>query len=179
MHPAVAGSFSVGALAVAAPGSDAVGAVRLTLLPKRLEIELLRAASYKESFAPAALTQLVRMSVPYTAVRGLVRTDDGLALSLDPSLAAPYARFVLAHFTDLPLEALATAHRRRATLRVLLAVLPALGAALASALLPSDYASGWLGRGAVALVVFALLFAVLARLVRLVSLGGPWSERAA
>lgn len=162
---------------MAAPGSDAVGAVRLTLLPRRLEIELLRAASYKESFAPAALTQLVRMSVPYTAVRGLVRTDDGLALSLDPSVASPYARFVLAHFTDLPLEALATAHRRRATLRGLLAVVPALGAALASALLPSAYASGWLGRGAVALVVFAALFGVLARLVRLVSLGGPWSER--
>ncbi|NUO52894.1 MAG: HEAT repeat domain-containing protein [Polyangiaceae bacterium] len=169
----MAGSFTVGALAVASPEANAVGAVRLTLLPKRLEVEMLRAGSYQDGFVPGALTRFVRFSVPYTAVRGFVRREGGIGLTLDPLAAAPFNRFQLAHFTDLPLEALASAHKRREAARAFSWLLPLPLAVLATVAMPLDLASGVVGRGAVGLLVLVVLAAVAKRLGAMLTLGGP------
>ncbi|MDC3956637.1 hypothetical protein [Polyangium jinanense] len=175
----MAGTFTVGALALAAEGANAVGAVRLTLLPDVLEIELVRAAGFRSGFVPGSVAESVDMRVPYTAVRGLVRRGRALCLALDPSIAAPYTRFTLARFTYDPREALARAYeaRRRAALSV--ALLPAplgLIAALAS---PASLVTGLLGRLAVGLVVAAGSFFLLRELLRFATWGGPGSDRLA
>ncbi|NUR75187.1 MAG: hypothetical protein HOQ28_02730 [Thermoleophilia bacterium] len=173
----MSGSFTVGALAVAAREANAVGAVRLTLLPRRLEIELLRAGSFAEGYVPGGLTRFVRCSVPYAAVRGLVRRSRGVVLSLDPGVAVPYNRFYLTHVTDLPLEALAAVHRRRSIARGLAWVLPLPFAAWAASRLPEALVSGALGRGSVALVCALMTALVLLALAGWVETGGPLSQR--
>jgi hypothetical protein len=173
----VAGSFTVGALAVASPEANAVGAVRLTLLPKRLEIELLRAGSYADGFVPGALTRFVRFSVPYTAVRGFVRRGEGLGLTLDPFAAVPFNRFHLTCFTDLPLEALASAHKRRQASRLLAWLLPLPLAALSVLAVPPSWASGFLGRGAVGAVVMIALGALAKQIGATLTFGGPLATR--
>ncbi len=171
----MAGSFTVGALAVAAREANAVGAVRLTLLPRKLEVELLRAGSFNEGYIPGGLTRFVRFSVPYSAVRGLVRRERGVILSLDAAAATPYNRFFLTHFTDLPLEALASVHKRRGWLRALNWLLPVPLAAFVVEALPDAIVSGLVGRAS----AFALLALALAYLVRgagrWVELGSPLS----
>jgi len=136
----------VGALAVAAREANAVGAVRLTLLPRRLEIELLRAGSFADGYVPGGLTRFVRFSVPYSAVRGLVRREHGVILSLDAAAATPYNRFFLTHFTDLPLEALASVHKRRMWATAIHWLVPLPLAAFVVEQAPSELCSGLLGR---------------------------------
>jgi hypothetical protein len=173
----VGGSLSVGALAIASADANAVGAVRLTLLPRRLEVELLAASSYKPTFVPGPLTELARFAVPYTAVRGFVRREEGLVLSLDPLVAAPHTRFHLVHFTDLPLEALASAHKRRAWLGTLAWLAP-IPLALAVALLtPEAWAAGVLGRGALLVATAVACGFVLRAIARAATFGGPESAR--
>ncbi len=173
----MAGSFTVGALATASPEANAVGAVRLTLLPRRLEIELLKASSYAEGFAPGALTSSVRLSVPYTAVRGFVRRSEGLALSLDPLVVTPYNRFFLTNFTDLPLEALASAHKRRKVARALLWLVPAPVAALVLAEVPQAWASGPLGRASAGVLLLIALALVARKFAESMTFGGPYAAR--
>ncbi|HTJ83519.1 MAG TPA: hypothetical protein VL400_17485 [Polyangiaceae bacterium] len=173
------GSLSVGALAIASSEANAIGAVRVSLLPRRLEIELLAATSYRETFVPGPLTELARFSVPYTAVRGFVRREEGLVLSLDPLVAAPHTRFHLVHFTDLPLEALASVHKRRAWLRALAWLAPLPLALLVVALVPDGLAAGVLGRGALALAVLFAAGFVLRAAARAATFGGPTSARLA
>ena len=170
----VAGSFTIGALAIARREANAVGAVRLTLLPKRIELELLVVGAYRESFVPGALTRSVRMSAPYTAVRGLVRRGDAVILTFDPRVVTPHNRFALTHFTDLPLEALAVAHRRRLRAGVLATMLPAPLAIVAAACVPADLASGLVGRGAVGVLVLLLAGFALRLFVHYRSWGGPF-----
>ena len=45
--------FTIGALALASEGANAVGAVRFTMRDDALEIDLLRVGSYRESVLPA------------------------------------------------------------------------------------------------------------------------------
>ncbi|MEP7120118.1 MAG: hypothetical protein ABJE95_04370, partial [Byssovorax sp.] len=82
--------FTVGALALAAPRANAVGAVRLTLAPTMLEVELLRVGGFSSGFASGGVAEPVRFTVPYLAVRGLVRRGRMLYLALDPGVVAPY-----------------------------------------------------------------------------------------
>ena len=171
------GSLSVGALAIASSDANAIGAVRLTLLPRRLEVELLAATSYRETFVPGPLTELARFAVPYTAVRGFVRREEGLVLSLDPLVAAPHTRFHLVHFTDLPLEALASVHKRRAWLRALAWLAPLPLAALAAFLTPEALAAGVVGRGALGLAVLFIAGFLLRLAARTATFGGPSSAR--
>ena len=173
----MAGSFTVGALAVAAREANAVGAVRLTLLPRKLEIELLRAGSFNEGYIPGGLTRFVRFSVPYSAVRGLVRRERGVILSIDAAAATPYNRFFLTHFTDLPLEALASAHKRRGFLRALSWLVPVPLAAFAVEAMPDSIVSGIVGRAsAFALLALAVAYAVRGA-ARWVEVGSPLSSR--
>ena len=102
---------SVGALAVAAPRANAVGAVRVACTPDGLAIELVGIAPFSFGFAPATVADPVRLLVPYTAVRGLVREGRLLRLTLDPAVVTPYNRFALARFTQDPEEALRLAPR--------------------------------------------------------------------
>ena len=171
------GSLSVGALAIASADANAVGAVRLTLLPRRLEVELLAASSYKPTFVPGPLTELARFAVPYTAVRGFVRREEGLVLSLDPLVAAPHTRFHLVHFTDLPLEALASAHKRRAWLGTLAWLAPIPVALAVAAFTPEAWAAGVLGRGALLVATVFLCGLLLRKLTRAATFGGPESAR--
>ena len=175
----MAGTFTVGALALAAEGANAVGAVRLTLLPDVLEIELVRAAGFRSGFVPGSVAESVEMRVPYTAIRGLVRRGRALCLALDPSIAAPYTRFTLARFTYDPREALARAYeaRRRAALSV--AILPAPLGLLAALVSPASLVSGLVGRSAVGLVVAATLWFFLREILRFATWGGPGSDRLA
>lgn len=175
----MAGTFTVGALALAAEGANAVGAVRLTLLPDVLEIELVRAAGFRSGFVPGSVAESVEMRVPYTAVRGLVRRGRALCLALDPSIASPYTRFTLARFTYDPREALARAYeaRRRAALSVV--ILPAPLGLLAALASPASLVSGLVGRLAVGLVVAASLWFLLREILRFATWGGPGSDRLA
>jgi hypothetical protein len=173
----VIGSFSVGALAVQSSDANAIGAVRLTLLAERLEIELLKVGSFKDSFVPGALTERVRYLAPYTAIRGLVRRGETLVLTLDPKSPTPFTRFALTHFTDLPLEALALAHKRRAWALLLRTWLPVPAGIAAALAVPEGLANGTLGRAAVGLLASLATFVLLGAWVRVRSWGGPFSER--
>jgi hypothetical protein len=108
-------------------------------------------------------------------VRGLVRRERGVIRSLDAAAATPYNRFFLTHFTDLPLEALASVHKRRGWLRALNWLLPVPLAAFVVEALPDAIVSGLVGRAS----AFALLALALAYLVRgagrWVELGSPLS----
>jgi hypothetical protein len=173
----VAGTFSVGALALAAEGANAVGAVRLTLLPDGLEIELVRAAGFRAGFVPGGVAQAVEMRVPFTAIRGLVRRGRALCLALDPSVAAPYTRFTLARFTHDPAEALGRAYeaRRRAALSV--ALLPGPLGLVAALAAPASLVSGPLGRSSLGLVVALVAWLLLREALRWATWGGPASDR--
>lgn len=172
-------AFSVGALAVKNAEGNAIGAVRLTLFADRLELELLKVGAFTESFVPGALTERARFDAPYTSIRGLVRRGEALVLTLDPRCPTPHTRFALTHFTDLPLEALAAAHKRRTRAIFLRRLLPLPVGILAAALTPADLASGALGRASVGLAAFAATFSALHFWVRFRSWGGPFSERLA
>jgi len=149
----VAGLFAITALAIAAERANAVGAVRLTCLPEGLEIELLRAAGFTEGFAPSSVAESVSFTVPYTAVRGLVRRGRSLCLALDPAVVTPHNRFALVRFTSDPAEALAGTYRARLAARWLSYLVPIPAGLLAVLLAPSDLVGGALGLASLALVV--------------------------
>lgn len=173
----MSGSFTVGALAVTARGANAVGAVRLTLLPSKLEIELLRVGAFTDGYVPGGVTRFVRFAVPYSAVRGLVRRGDGVMLALDPAIATPHNRFFLTRFTDLPLESLVGMHKRRFLARALAWTAPLPLAWLAVDRVPVDLVAGAVGRASLAAVVGASAAVMLTSFARWVSTGGPLSRQ--
>jgi hypothetical protein len=173
----VSSDFTVGALALADRRSNAVGAVRLTLLPEALEIELVRAAGFTEGFAPGSVAEAARFQVPYSAVRGLVRSGRTLLLSLDPAISSPHTRFALARFTEDPAEALARAWQARAVARWARTLLPIPLGLLAALLTPSTLVSGSLGRASLAASTTGLLWLGLREIVAFRTWGGPFSDR--
>ncbi len=168
--------FSVGALALAAEGANAVGAVRFTLREDVLEIDLLRVGSYRESFLPGALTEAVRFAVPYTAVRGLVRRGAVLYLALDAKVASPYHRFALTRFSDAPLDGLVGAHHRRMRARLAAVLVPAPASTLALVLAPEWLVAGALGKASLAVVVALGTWALFRALLSVRTHGGPLSD---
>jgi hypothetical protein len=170
-------SFTVGALALAGPRANAVGAVRIDLAPDALELSLTRVAAFAQGFAPASIATPTRIRVPYTAVRGLVQQGGLLYLSFDPAVVTPYNRFALAGFTDDPTEALAAAFRTRLRARWASFALPFPVGALAAALVPEALARGALGRASVGAIVSLGVFAALRELVAWSTWGGPISDR--
>lgn len=172
----MAGLFAITALAIAAERANAVGAVRLTCLPEGLEIELLRAAGFTEGFAPSSVAEAVSFTVPYTAVRGLVRRGRALCLALDPAVVAPHNRFALVRFTDDPAEALAGTYRARLAARWLSYLAPVPLGLLAAALAPESMVGGALGFASLALVVALGAWLALREAVRWLTFGGPASD---
>jgi hypothetical protein len=172
----VAGLFAITALAIAAERANAVGAVRLTCLPEGLEIELLRAAGFTEGFAPSSVAESVSFTVPYTAVRGLVRRGRALCLALDPAVVTPHNRFALVRFTDDPAEALAGTYRARLAARWLSRLLPVPLGLLAVLLAPSNLVGGALGLASLAFLVALGAWLALREVVRWLTFGGPASD---
>jgi hypothetical protein len=169
--------FTVGALALAGPRANAVGAVRLDLAPEGMAIELLRVAAFAEGFAPGAVAEPVRLFAPYTAVRGLVRQGGLLYLTLDPAALAPYNRFALAGFSEDPAETLVRAFRARTRLRWAADLLPVPLGALAALLVPDTLATGVLGRASLGALAALSLFALFRELWAWQTWGGPIAER--
>ncbi len=169
--------FSVGALALAAPRANAVGAVRLTLAPTVLEVELLRVGGFSSGFASSGVAEPMRFTVPYVAVRGLVRRGRMLYLALDPGVVAPYNRFALARFTEDPAEALTRAYLSRALARWVSYLVPLPFGALVGWLSPATLVSGTLGRASLALLAALAAWALLREIVAWQSWGGPLSDR--
>ncbi|MFO0760956.1 MAG: hypothetical protein U0359_31050 [Byssovorax sp.] len=169
--------FTVGALALADPRANAVGAVRLTLLPDLLRIELVRAAGFSEGFVPGSMAQGGRFEVPYSAVRGLVRSGRLLLLTLDPAVSSPYTRFALARFTDDPAEALGQIQKARTAGRWAALVLPWPLGLLSAELAPVSWVGGALGRVSLGIVAAALFWLLARESLSLVTWGGPASDR--
>lgn len=168
--------FTIGALAIAARRANAVGAVRITVLPARLEIELIHIAGFAEGFAPGAIADPVCFQVPYLAVRGLVQQGRMLYLTLDPTVCVPYNRFALVRFSDEPAAVLARAFRARLEARWANALLPGPIGLIAALLAPSSIVSGWLGRTSLGLLVALAAFVVLREIVAFRTWGGPISD---
>ncbi|WP_437629678.1 hypothetical protein [Sorangium sp. So ce854] len=184
----MARAFSVAALAIAEGGANAVGAVRFTCAETELEVELVRVAGYAEGFALGAVAAPVRFGVPYTAIRGLFRRGKALCIALDPSACSPHNCFVLARFEgDLPgvpgvfspaaMEAMESAYRARLRARLASFIAPAPLGVLAAALSPDYLASGPLGTASLALLVALATWLALRFAARLVTWGGPPSDR--
>lgn len=173
----MSGSFTIGAIAASSRDANSVGAVRITLLPKRLEIELLKAGAYSDGYLPGGLTRFVRVSAPYTAVRGFVRRGQGVLLSFDSRVVTPHNRFYLTHFSDAPLEALAAAYKRRRVAVFFSWLIPLPIAAWASFAVPPHLVAGPLGRIAFGVVTLLALGAAGRGLVLWATRGGPLSER--
>ncbi len=169
--------FTVGALALAAEGANAVGAVRITLFEQDLEIELVRAARFERGFVMAGVAESRPMRIPYTAVRGLVRRGRALCLSLDPQLGTPYTRFTLAHFTTDPREALSHAFEARQRAAVFVLVIPLLLGGLVVVATSPSLASGVVGRLSPGIVVALVAWFVLRDLFQAATWGGTSSER--
>jgi hypothetical protein len=173
MDVAAARLFRVGAIAMASRSANAVGTVRLGCAPEGLSIDLLQVGRFAVGFALLGVAQPVSFRVPYTAVRSLVRVGPVLHLSLDATVAKPYHRFSLCHFSDEPHSGLMRAFRVRAAARLLRLALPVPLAGLAAWQLPSAWVGGVLGLGAVGLLVAALAWLGLGRLVDWLTAGGP------
>lgn len=169
--------FTVGALALAAPRANAVGAVRLTLTPTVLEVELLRVVGFSNGFVSGGVAEPVRFTVPYLAVRGLVRRGRMLYLALDPGVVAPYNRFALARFTEDPAEALTRAYLSRALARWVSYLVPLPLGALVGWLAPATLVSGSLGRASLGALAALGAWALLREIVAWQSWGGPLSDR--
>ena len=167
----------MGAIAASSREANSVGAVRLTLLPKRLEVELLKSGSYADGYVPGPLTRFVRISAPYTAVRGFVRRGDGVLLSFDSRAVTPHNRFFLTHFSDAPLESLASAYRFRRVLGVLAWLAPLPVAFWLASQAPSTLVSGAIGKAALIVLCTLALGAALRAAVGWTMRGGPLSER--
>lgn len=171
--------FTVGALALAAEGANAVGAVRITLFDDELEIELVRAARFERGFVMAGVAESRPMRVPYAAVRGLVRRGRALCLALDPQIGTPHTRFTLAHFTTDPRDALSHAFDARQRAAVFVMVIPLLLGGLVVGTTSPSLASGIVGRLSVGLVVAIVAWFVLRDLFQAATWGGATSDRLA
>jgi hypothetical protein len=169
--------FTVGALALAAEGANAVGAVRITLFEQEMEIELVRAARFERGFVMASVAESRPMRVPYSAVRGLVRRRRALCLALDPQIGTPYTRFTLAHFTSDPREALSHAFDARQRAAVFVVTIPLVLGSLAIATASPSWASGVAGRLSVGVVVALVAWFVLRDLFQAATWGGAESNR--
>jgi hypothetical protein len=167
----------VGALALAGRRANAVGAVRLTLMPGEMEIELVQVAGFSFGFAPGGVAEPVSFRVPFTAVRGLLREGRILTLTFDPAVVTPYNRFALAGFAEDPAASLARAFQARDRARWASFLLPAPLGLLAAALVPEALVGGVLGRASIAVLASLVLFAVLRELWAWRAWGGPESER--
>ncbi len=167
----------MGALALAGRRANAVGAVRVTLMPEELEIELVRVAGFSSGFAPGGVAEPVSFRVPVTAVRGLVREGRVLYLTFDPVVVTPYNRFALAGFADDPAESLALAFQARARARWASTLLPPPLGALVAVLIPEELVGGVLGRASVGVLLALVLFAALRELWAWRTWGGPRSEQ--
>ncbi len=170
------GWFSIGALAIASGSANAVGAVRLTMLPDALEVELVRAAPFARGFAPGAVAEEVTFRAPYRSIRGLVRDRRGLRLTFDPRVVAPHNRFTLANFSVDPAASLAGAYAARARARFAAFALPLPLGALAAFAAPSSLVAGIVGRGSLGVVVAALIALALREVVAAMTYGGPVSD---
>jgi hypothetical protein len=173
----VAGYFTVGALAIAADAANAVGAVRLTCGPRGLEVELVRVGWYVEHFALGEVVESVHFTVPYTAIRALVRRGRMLCLSLDPAAATPYNRFALVRFTPNPAGAPAIAYRTRAAAGLARAVLPAPLGALGAVLAPANLVAGLLGRASLGVIVALAVWLMLREIDHALTWGGPIADQ--
>jgi len=171
--------FTVGALALAAEGANAVGAVRITLFDDELEIELVKAARFERGFVMAGVAQSRPMRVPYAAVRGLVRRGRALCLALDPQIGTPHTRFTLAHFTTDPRDALSHAFDARQRAAVFVMVIPLLLGGLVVGTTSPSLASGIVGRLSAGLVVAIVAWFVLRDLFQAATWGGAASDRLA
>jgi hypothetical protein len=167
----------VGALAFAGRRANAVGAVRVTLMPEEIEVELVRVAGFSRGFAPGGVADPVGFRVPLTAVRGLVREGRVLYLAFDPAVVTPFNRFALAGFSEDPPESLARAVKARDRLRWASYLLPPPLGTLAAVQLPEALVAGVLGRASLGVLAALLLFAVLRELWAWGTWGGPRSER--
>lgn len=169
--------FTVGALALAAEGANAVGAVRITLFEKELEIELVRAARFERGFVMGSVAESRPMRLPYAAVRGLVRRGRALCLTLDPQVATPHTRFTLAHFTEDPRDALRHAFEARQRAAVFVMLIPLMLGGLVVAAASPSLASGIVGRLSAGLVVSIVAWFVLRDLFQAATWGGASSDR--
>jgi len=169
--------FTVGALALAAEGANAVGAVRITLFDQEMEIELVRAARFERGFVMGSVAESRPMRLPYSAVRGLVRRGRALCLALDPQVATPHTRFTLAHFTTDPRDALSHAFEARQRAAVFVLVIPLLLGSLVAGTASPSLASGIVGRLSAGFVVAFVAWFVLRDLFQAATWGGAASDR--
>jgi hypothetical protein len=84
------------ALAVAHPAANAVGQVAFTLGVQGIVLELAGVRPHVRGFALGGEAQHATLVVPYSALRGLVRSGPYLVVSFDPRVLFPFNRFVLA-----------------------------------------------------------------------------------
>lgn len=173
----MAGFFTVTALAIAAERANAVGVVRLTCLPEGLSIELVRAAGFRAGFAPGTVAEQVSFTVPFTAVRGLVRHGRTLALALDPAIVTPHNRFALVRFTGDPDAALSSTYRARVIARWVRYLIPPLVGLFAASAAPPELVSGPLGEASLGLLAALATWAALEGLFRWLTWGGPISDQ--
>lgn len=145
----------VSALAVRSRRANAIGLVRISLLPDHLAIELFHVARFAPGFVTPGLAEPAVIRAPYSAVRGLFRDRGVLVLSLDPRVVSPHNRFALAWLSDAPPHALVRAAALREWLSLASLVLPLLGTLAALAWVPERVASGLLGRASLGALVAA------------------------
>lgn len=171
------GTFRASALAISAPGANAVGAVRLACEKDALAIELVRVFGFAAGFAPSAVAEPITLRVPYAAVRGLVRQGAVLRLALDPAAAKPWNRFALASFrADGAAPAPASEHATRARAKTFAWLAPLPIAVLAFELVPADLAGGPLGAASFATLVGAGAWLCLRSIATWLASGGPRSD---
>ncbi|MBI4878067.1 MAG: hypothetical protein HY812_00185 [Planctomycetes bacterium] len=141
----------VGAIAISHRHANVVGPVRLSCERDALRIDLLRVGRFAAGFVFVGLADVASYRVPYRAVRALVSDGQLLHLAIDPTVASPYNRFALAHFSHDPDAALLRAFRVRtwAALGSYLGPVPLAAAALWR--LPREPVGGPVGSAAVAL----------------------------
>jgi hypothetical protein len=172
----LASQLQVGAVALAHRRANAVGAVRLACRPDGLHVDLVHAGRFVAGFALASTADAVSFTVPYRAIRGLVRDGELLHLSLDPSVAQPYNRFALARFSHDPHGTLLRAFEARNLATILRLIVPPVVATLAGWLVPMGQAGGVVGRVALAAVVGWLCWQALSRFLDGMTWGGPQSD---
>lgn len=158
----------VRATATASAQSNAIGQVELECTPAGLAVGLYGVGAYSEGYAPGALANGTRITVPYSNITRAHAAADQLLLELSaPGLA--HDRLALTHFTAGPGVPPLELRRRRFILQfsaLSAAVLAALTSAILAPSGPSaNLAWGALGYGVVAaLFVTALGFALDQRL---------------
>lgn len=166
------------ALALAHRDADVIGPVRITCEPLVLRLDLCGVRRHARQFAPVGVAREATLTVPYSAVRALVRKGPVLLLVLDPRVASPYLRFALGRFAeDGAMSALTATVARLRLERVLVALLAALAGGLAFLAAPAILSSSAVVRAGFASLVLFASFAVFAKLRSVVFDGGARSLR--